>query len=71
MPWYSNALELIFEIRDAEKGGFHARASGHAIFTDGDTWEELRTTFWRQFRSILRMLHRVHDSCRCIMSETS
>jgi len=35
-------MELIFEIRDAEEGGFYARALGHAIFTDGETWEELR-----------------------------
>ncbi len=34
-------MELIFEIRDAEEGGFCARALGHAIFTEGETWEEL------------------------------
>ena len=36
-------MELIFEIRDAEEGGFYARALGHSIFTEGDTWEELRS----------------------------
>lgn len=35
-------MELIFEIRDAEEGGYLARALGHAIFTEGETWEELR-----------------------------
>jgi predicted RNase H-like HicB family nuclease len=35
-------MELIFEIRDAEEGGFFARALGPAIFTEGETWEELR-----------------------------
>ncbi len=35
-------MELIFEVRDAEEGGYWARALGHAIFTEGDTWEELR-----------------------------
>ncbi|HTR35551.1 MAG TPA: hypothetical protein VMH80_06600 [Bryobacteraceae bacterium] len=35
-------MELIFEIRDAEEGGYSARALGHAIFTEADTWEELR-----------------------------
>jgi hypothetical protein len=35
-------MELIFEIRDGEEGGFCARALGHAIFTEGETWEELR-----------------------------
>lgn len=36
-------MELIFEIRDAEEGGYDARALGHAIFTEAETWEELRT----------------------------
>ena len=35
-------MELIFEIRDAEEGGFFAHAPGHGIFTQGDTWDELR-----------------------------
>lgn len=35
-------MELIFEVRDAEEGGFYARALGHAIFTQAETWEELR-----------------------------
>ena len=35
-------MELIFEVRDAEEGGFYARALGHSIFTEGDTWEDLR-----------------------------
>ncbi len=39
---YPEAMELIFEVRDAEEGGFSARALGHAIFTQADTWEELR-----------------------------
>jgi hypothetical protein len=36
-------MELIFEVRDAEEGGYFARALGHPIFTEADTWEELRT----------------------------
>ena len=36
-------MELIFEVRDAEEGGYWARALGHAIFTEGETWEELRS----------------------------
>jgi hypothetical protein len=35
-------MELIFEIRDAEEGGYLARALGYAIFTQGDSWEDLR-----------------------------
>ena len=37
-----DVMELIFEVRDAEEGGFCARALGHAIFTEAETWEELR-----------------------------
>ena len=35
-------MELIFEIRDAEEGGFYARALGQGIFTEADSWDELR-----------------------------
>lgn len=35
-------MELIFEIRDAEEGGYFARALGHSIFTQAETWDELR-----------------------------
>ena len=35
-------MELIFEIRDSEDGGFCARAQGHSVFTEADTWEQLR-----------------------------
>jgi hypothetical protein len=31
-------MKLIFAIRDAD----YARALGHAIFTQAETWEELR-----------------------------
>lgn len=37
-----SGMELIFEIRDADEGGYCARALGHAIFTEAETWEELR-----------------------------
>jgi hypothetical protein len=35
-------MELIFEVRDAEEGGLFARALGHAIFTQAESWDELR-----------------------------
>ncbi|HBY61302.1 MAG TPA: 2-oxoisovalerate dehydrogenase [Solibacterales bacterium] len=35
-------MELIFEIRDAEEGGFYARALGRGILTEADSWDELR-----------------------------
>ncbi len=35
--------EIIFEVRDDEAdGGFVARALGHSIVTEAETWEELR-----------------------------
>jgi hypothetical protein len=39
---YPDFMELIFEIRDAEEGGYYTRALGHAIFTDAETWDQLR-----------------------------
>ena len=39
---YPVSMELIFEVRDAEEGGYCAQALGHAIFTEAETWEELR-----------------------------
>jgi predicted RNase H-like HicB family nuclease len=36
------SMELIFEVRDAEEGGYYARALGHAIFTQAESWAELR-----------------------------
>ena len=35
-------MELVFEVWDAEEGGYFARALGHSIFTRADTWDELR-----------------------------
>lgn len=35
-------MELIFDVRDAEEGGYYARALGHAIFTQAESWEEPR-----------------------------
>jgi hypothetical protein len=35
-------MELIFEVREAEEGGYVARALGYAIFTEADTWDALR-----------------------------
>lgn len=35
-------MEIIFEVRDAEEGGYCARALGYAIFTQAETWDELK-----------------------------
>ncbi len=34
--------ELVFEIRDAEEGGYNARALGKAIFTQAEDWQTLK-----------------------------
>jgi predicted RNase H-like HicB family nuclease len=34
--------ELVFEVEQEADGGYCARAVGASIFTQGDTWEELR-----------------------------
>jgi predicted RNase H-like HicB family nuclease len=48
--------EIIFEVREDEtEGGFVARALGHSILTQADTWEELRTN--------------VRDAVRCHFEE--
>jgi predicted RNase H-like HicB family nuclease len=62
--------EIIFEIREDEtEGGFVARALGHSIVTQAETWEELRTNVKEAVRChfeegqaprVIR-LHRVSD----------
>jgi hypothetical protein len=34
--------ELVFEITQEADGGYTAEALGESIFTQGDTWDELR-----------------------------
>lgn len=34
--------EIIFAVEESPEGGYEARALGHAIFTEGDTMDELR-----------------------------
>lgn len=35
--------EIIFLVEEAPEGGYTARALGHAIFTEADTFNELKT----------------------------
>lgn len=35
-------MELIFEVRETEEGGYTARAPGHSIVAQAETWEALR-----------------------------
>jgi hypothetical protein len=36
------AKEVLFLVEDADEGGYVARALGHSIFTEADSWEELK-----------------------------
>ncbi len=36
--------EILFLIQEAPEGGYTARALGYSIFTEADTWEELRSS---------------------------
>ena len=36
------AKEIIFLIEDAPEGGYVAQALGYSIFTEADTWDELK-----------------------------
>ncbi len=36
------AAEVIFIVQESPEGGFEARALGHSIFAEGETWEEVR-----------------------------
>ena len=36
------AKEVLFLVEEAAEGGYTARALGHSVFTEADTWDELR-----------------------------
>ena len=36
------AKEVLFLVEDADEGGYIARALGYSIFTEADSWEELK-----------------------------
>ena len=37
------AREVLFLVEDAVEGGYVARALGHSIFTEADSWDDLKT----------------------------
>ena len=61
--------EIIFTVEDAPEGGYTARALGYAIFTQGETLEELRRMvrdavnchFEKENKPRLIRLHMVKD----------
>ena len=34
-------MEIVFEVTEAEEGGYNAAAVGYGIFTQGDDWADL------------------------------
>lgn len=34
--------EVFFQVEEAPEGGYIARALGHSIFTEADTWDQLK-----------------------------
>jgi hypothetical protein len=48
--------EIIFAVEEAPEGGYQARALGFSIFTEADTFEELKKM--------------VHESVLCHFGET-
>jgi hypothetical protein len=49
------AKEVLFLVEDAVEGGYVARALGHSIFTEADSWEELKAS--------------IRDAVRCHFDE--
>jgi hypothetical protein len=61
--------EVIFLVEEAPEGGFTAKALGYSIYSEADTWEELKSAiqdavnchFERELRPALVRLHLVKD----------
>ena len=49
------AKEVLFLVEDAAEGGYVARALGYSIFTEADSWEELKSA--------------IRDAVRCHFDE--
>ena len=61
--------EIIFLVEESPESGFEARALGHSLFTEAETFEELKTMvqdavrchFEKVDRPSLIRLHQVRD----------
>jgi hypothetical protein len=67
--------EIIFQVETAPEGGFTAKALGHSIFTEANSWAELRTMVQEAVRchfdsgtgpNVIR-LHQVHEELLAIV----
>ena len=63
------AKEILFLVEDAAEGGYTARALGYSIFTEADSWDDLRQAvrdavqchFDEDEQPDLIRLHAVHE----------
>ena len=61
--------EIIFVVEEAPEGGYTAQALGHSIYTEADTWDQLkeavrdavRCHFEEEHQPTLLRLHIVRD----------
>jgi len=68
---YPIGMELIFEIRDAEEGGYCARALGRAISRKRRLGRNFAAMFLRRCRCTSKRAPYVPVWCNCTMSGTS
>jgi len=69
VPYHGRMAELVFEVVQESDGGYCAECLTENIFTQGDTWEELRKNvieatsafFFDRARPELVRLHLVRD----------
>lgn len=36
--------EIVFIVEEAQEGGYTARSLGYSIYTESDTWDQLKTS---------------------------
>jgi len=61
--------EIIFLIEEAPEGGYAARALGYSVFTEADTWDELKLAiqdavtchFDKDQRPAIVRMHLLHE----------
>jgi len=81
IPGDSRVMEIVFSVMQESDGGYVAECLSHDIFTQGNTWEELRSNvreavsayFFDQPKPATVRLHLVrdelwpaHETCRAI-----
>ena len=67
--WHRRGMEIVFSVTQESDGGYVAECLSHDIFTQGNTWEELRRNaqevvagyFFDQAKPTAIRLHLVRD----------